>query len=231
VGLLIEDIVNELKKQKPIQYITGKTSFYGLWFTVNEHVLIPRQETEELVRWIIDENAEKKINILDIGTGSGCIAVSLKKNLPESDVTAVDISEKALNTARINAENNQSAITFSQVNILDNIQIDKQFDLIVSNPPYVRACEKARMQDNVLNYEPAEALYVSDKQPLIFYNSIASFALKHLVDNGLVYLEVNENLADEVALIYENMGFSEVEIRKDINGKDRMMKAFFSFSK
>ena len=224
----IEEIINQLKQHKPIQYIIGETEFYGLKFNVAPAVLIPRPETEELIEWITDENINKKINILDIGTGSGCIAISLAKNIPGAKVDAIDISEEAIKVAKQNAETNNVKINFLHFDIL-NIEkwheIKTKYDIIVSNPPYVRELEKEMMEKNVLEYEPETALFVSDEKPLIFYETIADFAKQKLNNNGKLYFEINEYLGKETAEMLKSKNFKNIEIRKDINGRDRMTRA------
>ncbi len=223
----IINIVNQLIKHKPIQYIIGSTEFYNLHFKVNEYTLIPRQETEELVDIIISENKGKNIDILDIGTGSGCIAISLASNLPNACVSAIDISEGALHIAKSNANTNNVYIQFSKLDILDKEIRGKmsKFDIIVSNPPYIMNSEKKFIKDNVLKYEPHTALFVSDVDPLIFYRNIASFSLMHLNKGGKIYFEINEALGKEMKEMMYNMGFSSICIIKDINNKDRILKA------
>ena len=180
--------LDQLKKEVPVQYLLGKTNFYGLDFEVNENVLIPRPETEELVEWIINENSNrdksKKLKILDIGTGSGCIAVSLAKNLPDAEVCAIDVSKKALEIAKRNAANNNVEVIFILQDILELEELKYNFDIIVSNPPYVRNLEKQEIKKNVLEYEPHLALFVEDNDALIFYRKIASLAQKSLFENG-----------------------------------------------
>ncbi len=223
----IINIVNQLIEHKPIQYIIGSTEFYNLHFKVNEYTLIPRQETEELVDIIISENKGKNIEILDIGTGSGCIAISLASNLPNACVSAIDISEGALHIAKSNANTNNVYIQFSKLDILDKEIRGKmsKFDIIVSNPPYIMNSEKKLIKDNVLKYEPHTALFVSDVDPLIFYRNIASFSLMHLNKGGKIYFEINEALGKEMKEMMYNMGFSSICIIKDINNKDRILKA------
>ena len=220
-------ILEQLKKEIPIQYLLGKTSFYGLDFNVNENVLIPRPETEELVDWIIKSNSKSKkykdLKILDIGTGSGCIAISLAKNIPNSQVDAIDISEKALATAKKNAELNNVKVTFSNQNILDTEDLKQQFDIIVSNPPYVRNLEKEEIKKNVLDNEPHLALFVEDNDALIFYRKIAELAQKNLSENGQLFFEINQYLAKEMVELLEKMNFKNIELRKDIYGNDRMI--------
>ena len=224
----LNEILYSLKQQKPIQYILGKTEFYGLPFNVNNNVLIPRPETEELVRWIILENRGKVDTILDIGTGSGCIAISLKKNMSETEIFALDNSVKAIETARENASLNMTSINFILADILGNTEslILPNFDIIVSNPPYVRKSEKLLMKSNVLNYEPHEALFVSNDDALLFYKAITDFALKKLNPSGKLYFEINEMYGSEIVEMIKGKGLHEVEIRKDISGKDRMLRCF-----
>jgi len=222
----LQSILNDLQNHKPIQYILGKTEFYGLPFIVNENVLIPRQETEELVRWILDENKNEKSLILDIGTGSGCIAVSLKKHLPDAEVFAIDISAKALNLANENALLNNTAIDFIEADILiKGTKIANQFfDIIVSNPPYIRESEKLMMKENVLNYEPQQALFVKDDDALLFYKAIADFALENLKPSGKLYFEINEAYGPEIMKMIGDKGCIGIEIKNDISGKDRMLR-------
>jgi release factor glutamine methyltransferase len=223
----IEEILNRLIEGEPIQHILGKADFYGLTFYVNPHVLIPRQETEELVDWIINENKLAAPEILDIGTGSGCIPVSLAKNIPDAEVSAYDISAEAISIANQNAKNNAVSIRTRQVDILqwEAVSIDKTFDIIVSNPPYVKEEEKKLMQEHVVSHEPHLALFVSNDDPLIFYRRIAEFAQQHLSPEGTLYFEINEALGNETASMLKGKGFPKVTIKKDINGKDRMICA------
>jgi release factor glutamine methyltransferase len=206
-----------------------KTIFYVLDFEVNENVLIPRPETEELVEWILESQKSKvksqKLKILDIGTGSGCIAISLAKNIPNATVFAIDISEKALATAKKNAEINGVNVTFLEKNILETEDLEQQFDIIVSNPPYVRELEKEEIKKNVLDNEPHLALFVEDNDALIFYRKIAELAQKNLVENGQLFFEINQYLGTETVDLLEKMNFKNIELRKDIYGNDRMIKA------
>jgi len=224
-------ILESLKKEIPIQYILGSTHFYGLEFEVNESVLIPRQETEELVEWILASQKSKakrqNLKILDIGTGSGCIAISLAKNLPNAQVFAIDVSEKALATAQKNAEINKVKITFLENNILKTDDLEQKFDIIVSNPPYVRNLEKLEIKKNVLDNEPHLALFVEDNDALIFYKKIALLAQKNRSKNGELFFEINQYLGKEMIDLLEKMKFKNIELRKDIYGNDRMMKAGF----
>lgn len=221
-----DDVLTELEKQKPIQYIFGRAHFYGLEFEVNENTLIPRPETEELVEWIIKENEHKgKIKILDIGTGSGCIAVSLAKNLPLAELSAIDVSENALAVARRNAASNQVELNFVLKNILETEELPDAYDVIVSNPPYVRNLEKAEIRPNVLEYEPHLALFVEDTDPLLFYRKIALLAKASLTENGRLYFEINQYLGNETVEMLESYGFKNVTLKKDIYGNDRMVLA------
>lgn len=234
-----ESVLSELKKEKPIQYILGETEFYGLLFLVNENTLIPRPETEELVAWILEsikyEVQSTKLNLLDIGTGSGCIAISLAKNLSNAQVAAIDVSEKALVIAKENAKVNAVDVNFIQTDILkvddldqlptSNFQLPTHFDIIVSNPPYVRNLEKVEIKPNVLAYEPHLALFVEDTDALLFYRKIAELALKNLSENGKLYFEINQYLGKETVELLESLGFKNIELKKDIYGNDRMLKS------
>ena len=232
-------ILEQLKKEIPVQYLLGKTSFYGLEFEVNSTVLIPRPETEELVEWIIQNQKSSfdsaqddsgKIKILDIGTGSGCIAISLAKNLANAQIFAIDVSEKALATAQKNAEINEVNVTFISKNILEVVTLsaveglEQQFDIIVSNPPYVRELEKQEIKKNVLDNEPHLALFVDDNDALIFYRKIAELAQKNLSPNGQLFFEINQYLGKEMIELLEKMDFKNIELRKDIYGSDRMIR-------
>ena len=218
--------VKDLLKNKPIQYIIGETEFCDLKFKVNENVLIPRPETSEMVHEIAVSNQQSAIsNILDIGTGSGCIAISVAKKLPQAQVFALDISEKALEVAKENATRNNVNVTFIHDDILSlRNNIETRFDIIVSNPPYVRELEKAEMRDNVLNWEPHNALFVSNDNPLIFYRCILEFAKSHLNDNGEVWFEINEFFDREMTSLCEELGLSVINIYRDFRDKDRFMK-------
>lgn len=222
---IIYKIVERLKNNEPIQYIFEETDFYDLEFKLNKDTLIPRQETEELVDLIIQENTNKDVSILDIGTGSGCIAISLKKNLKLANLSAIDISSRALLMAQENANRYNLKINFIQDDILSPIQTYPIYDIIVSNPPYIRNSEKNSMLKNVLDHEPHRALFVEDIDPLIFYREIAIFGKKHLSKQGILYFEINENLSIETKNLLEEIGYNEVSIIKDINEKDRIIKA------
>ena len=225
----LTEILSRLEKSEPIQYITGSTEFYGLEFKVNPATLIPRPETEELVEWMITSIGEiesnSTLNILDIGTGSGCIAISIVKNLKSSKVSAIDISSEALKTASQNAMSNQVDIAFIEKDILQTKKLESYYDIIVSNPPYVRDLEKAEMRANVLNNEPESALFVPDEDPLLFYRKIGNLAFKNLQDSGMLFFEINEYLGEETVTLLKKIGFKDVILRKDMFGKDRMIRA------
>ena len=227
--LVWNSLLEQLKCEVPVQYLLGKTSFYGLDFEVNPTVLIPRSETEELVDWIIKSLKSRignsKLKILDIGTGSGCIAISLAKNIENAQVFAIDISDKALATAKKNAEVNKVEVTFIHQNILDTADLNQNFDIIVSNPPYVRNLEKQEIKKNVLNNEPHLALFVEDNDALIFYKKIAKLAQQSLSQNGELFFEINQYLGQEMIEMLEKMNFRTIELRKDIYGNDRMIRA------
>ena len=231
-------ILVQLQQDKPIQYITGEAWFYGLRFEVNENTLIPRPETEELVEWILNSPITQNpslITILDIGTGTGCIPIALKANLSQGNVTAIDVSKKALEVAIRNAQSNKVEINFIQANILDvedllilltpNSQLPASIDIIVSNPPYVRNIEKLEIKKNVLDYEPHLALFVEDTDALLFYRKIAQLALKSLSPNGLLFFEINQYLGKETVELLQNLGFKNIELKKDMFGNDRMVKS------
>jgi release factor glutamine methyltransferase len=226
-------ILTQLKTGKPLQYALGYTEFYGLKFLVNPAVLIPRPETEELVQWALESwqlsvgSWQLPFAILDIGTGSGCIAISLKKNLPGVEVSAIDISTDALQTAQENAKLNEVDINFIEADILNiNFEIEiPKFDIIISNPPYVTLTDKKQMHTNVTDFEPHTALFVPENDPLIFYKAIADFAVINLTKNGLLFFEINESLGKETVELLETKGFKNVELRRDMGGKDRMIKA------
>lgn len=223
----MKEVISQLKEENPIQYILGETEFYGYTFKVNEHVLIPRPETEELVQWIVEEHAKftSKTNIIDIGTGSGCIAISLKKQLSTANVNALDVSKEAITVARENAKINNVTISFLHQSILEDVSFDTPFDIIVSNPPYVRMLEKEEMKNNVLNNEPHLALFVTDNNPLVFYKRIADVAKQSLSENGLLFFEINQYLGEETKNMLLEKGFKNIELRKDLFGNDRMIKA------
>ncbi|MGX1929138.1 peptide chain release factor N(5)-glutamine methyltransferase [Flagellimonas sp. 2504JD4-2] len=232
---LLFEALSELKKEKPIQYILGKTHFMDLEFRVDENVLIPRPETEELVQWILDTERSRSVistplndhalQILDIGTGSGCIAIALAKHLPNAKVYAVDVSEKALQVASKNATLNDAEVTFLAHDILDpKLDFGLQFDIIVSNPPYVREQEKEQMKKNVVDYEPNLALFVPDDDAFVFYRAITRFAQHNLKNNGYLFFEINQYLGNGTKALLEAHNFLEIELRKDLFGNDRMLK-------
>ena len=221
---LLENAIERLKKQEPIQYILGYSDFCGLRFKVTPATLIPRPETSELVELIASE-ATGHESILDIGTGSGCIAVSLAHKLPKSNVTAWDISTTALAVAAENSRNNSTEVTFERVDILSYEPKSAQFDIIVSNPPYIKENEKAAMHSNVLDWEPHTALFVPDSDPLLFYRTIAEKGLQMLVPNGTLYFEINRAHGAETMKMLADYGYSDIELRKDFADNDRMIKA------
>ena len=230
-----QDIIIRLKAQEPVQYIIGQTEFYGRKFKVTPDTLIPRPETEELVQLVVSSwqsavgsVAQFPISVLDLGTGSGCIAISLACELPNAQVYAYDISEKVLKIAKENANRNNVNVIFEQLDILNFPPSSfPPFSIIVSNPPYVMNAEKSEMEQNVLDYEPHLALFVEDSNPLIFYKAIAEFAFKNLITKGLCVVEINQAFGLETAELFWNQGFRYVEVVKDMFGKDRMVKATF----
>lgn len=226
----INAILTRLQTGEPLQYILGHTEFYGLPFKVNPSVLIPRPETEELVEWILTEVGSWKPaagSILDIGTGSGCIPITLKKHLPQANISTVDISAEAISTAKQNAELNKVEVNFIKDDILnptDNSLLTAHYSLIVSNPPYVTLHDKTKMHRNVTDFEPHMALFVPEDDPLIFYKAIADFALKNLNKDGFLFFEINESLGSETVEMLKNKGFKNIELRQDMSGRDRMIK-------
>lgn len=231
----VKDAVVQLAEKVPVQYIIGKSWFCELELVVNPDVLIPRPETEELVHRIVtDFRYSKKNRVLDIGTGSGAIAIALAKLAPQFQVSAVDISEKALAVAINNALLNNVDVKFFEFDILKYAEVNRispqpfahsKYDIIVSNPPYVKESEQTQMEDNVLKHEPHLALFVSDKDPLIYYRAVINFSELHLGESGYIYLEINESEADNLRKMLNESGFSNVEIIKDLNDKDRFIKA------
>lgn len=221
-----EDIINRLKNREPIQYILGETEFYGLRFKIDENVLIPRQETEELVEWIISDNINyNDCTILDIGTGSGCIAVTLASKLTHASVYAWDISSGALSVAAENADRHGVNVKMSKQDVLKEIVVSDRYDVIVSNPPYILESEKSEMEDNVLLFEPHQALFVTNDNPLLFYHRISDIANNLLNVGGRLYFEINRGMGDEIVRLLINKGYSDVQLRKDISGNQRMVKA------
>ncbi len=241
----LKNIISRLKKEEPIQYILGKTAFYGLPFLVDKNTLIPRPETEELVEWILKEIQELRIkiqkeslSILDIGTGTGCIPISLAKNLKNITISAIDVSSNALKIAKQNASLNNVTIDFFELDILQTENLNKlsvlaqskthsnnKYDIIVSNPPYVRELEKVEIKNNVLNNEPHLALFVDNENPLIFYKKIADLAKSHLTKNGLLFFEINQYLSSETVTMLKEKEFTNIELKKDLFSNDRMIQA------
>lgn len=215
-----------LEHFEPIQHILEETEFFSLEFLVNRDVLVPRPETEELVQWVLDDQAkapEQRLELLEIGTGCGCIAVSLAKHLQEAAVTALDVSSRALEVARYNARTHQVPVRFLESDILQAEVLDREYQVIISNPPYVRELEKNAMHPNVLHYEPASALYVKDEDPLIFYRKITTLAKENLPVGGRLYFEINQYLGQETEALLQQEGF-QTELRRDIFGNFRMLR-------
>lgn len=224
--LQINEIIEKLRKNYPIQYIIGEVEFCDLRFSVNENVLIPRPETAELVLWILQETKAK--TILDIGTGSGCISISLAKKIESAQIYAFDVSTLAIEVAKKNAiKNGVENIHFQEVNILKPYDGKEKYDLIVSNPPYITQKEKQDMQKQIIDFEPNIALFVEDEEPLIFYEKIAKFAQQHLQKNGFLFFEINRQFGREIISLLKNLNFSEIELKKDSFGNDRMIKAIW----
>ncbi|MGK0453756.1 MAG: release factor glutamine methyltransferase [Paraglaciecola sp.] len=240
---ILKVAVRKLKREIPLQYIIGHTEFYGLPFLVDENTLIPRPETEELVEWILMEvkdikdsrvknqhkvsidNTSELLSILEIGSGSGCIPIALAKNIEDCTISAIDVSIKALEIAKKNAELNKVNIDFLKLDILQAKKLSQQYNIIVSNPPYVRELEKIEIQNNVLQNEPHLALFVPNENPLIFYEKIADLAKQHLTKNGLLFFEINQYLGEETKALLKSKDFKTIELRKDIFGNNRMIKA------
>lgn len=220
----LQKSLEALLQHQPIQYVIGKSWFYGLELMVNGHVLIPRPETEELVEWIV-KDVKTALKILDIGTGSGAIPLALKKELPQAEVWSVDISAGALEVAAANATRLNLAVHFEQVDILSPVQQLPTFDIIVSNPPYIRESEQADMEEQVVSYEPRIALFVPDHDALLFYRQIGLLAQEKLTPGGRLYFEINEAFGKEVVALLEEQGFINVVLKQDIYGKDRMVRA------
>ena len=236
---LLQSATKQLEQEVPLQYIIGKTEFYGLPFVVNKHVLIPRPETEELVAWVVSESSRfktfntstkqttetKQLKILDIGTGSGCIPISLKKQLPFAKISAIDISKEALTVAKKNAVLNNVDIHFILQDILKTVALDQHYDIIISNPPYVRELEKKELKNNVLKNEPHVALFVKNDNPLIFYDKIAELAKNYLNKNGLLFFEINQYLGTETINLVNKKGLKNIQLKKDMFGNDRIIVA------
>ena len=221
----LKKFIERINNHEPVQYIIGEAEFYGRKFTVNPSVLIPRNETEELVHLIIKENAGKKIKLLDIGTGTGCIPITVLKELKGSKAFAIDIDPRVMKTARQNAELHQVQVEFMLIDILNEPIPQQGLDVIVSNPPYVTETDKAQMKPNVLKHEPARALFVEDTDPLLFYRRIAELAKNALKEEGTLYFEINEKYGEDVQALLKVMNYSNVQVIKDLNGKNRIVRA------
>ena len=226
----LDEITERLKKNEPVQYVLGEAWFAGMKFKVNKNVLIPRPETEELVHWIVKESQELKVksqNIIDIGTGSGCIPITLKKKLPETNVSAIDVCSEALFTATENAIELNAEVDFLLLDFLDEEKWKElgEYDIIVSNPPYVKQSEIGTMHERVKEFEPHLALFVPDNDALLFYKKLSDFSIKHLKPGGSLFVEINEALGEHVVNIFRSEGFANIELRKDMQEKDRMVKA------
>ena len=226
----LEKIAGELLQNKPVQYALGYAWFMDMKLQVNEHVLIPRPETEELVTWIaedIKESRNKEVSLFDIGTGSGCIPIAVRKKIPDVAVSAIDVSRDALALATLNSIEQKVLVDFLYTDFLKEEEWNHlgKYNIIVSNPPYIQAGEEKNMQENVLKFEPHLALFVPDEDPLLFYKAIAKFSSPHLKDNGTVYIEINEALGEDVVELFKSYGFERVTLRKDMQGKDRMVRA------
>lgn len=222
------DDLERLKVGEPIQYILGQAPFYGREFYVNSSTLIPRNETEELVHLIIKENKTKGLKILDIGTGTGCIPISLALEMPEPEVYGLDVSEEALEIAEKNAKKLNASVIFSSCDVLEEMPLQSDLDILVSNPPYIPEKGKAEMHTNVLDYEPSLALFVPDEDPLIFYRIIAKKGMKLLKEGGKLYFEIHEDYGHEVVSLLEQTGYQEIKLHQDLNGKERMVTGILS---
>lgn len=223
----LEYMLDELLAGKPLQYVTGKAYFMDKPYIVNEQVLIPRPETEELVFWILNDHTNPALQLLDIGTGSGCIPIALKMALPEATITSLDISEGALAVAALNAGNHEVSIQLQHTDILDETQWEqlRTYDVIVSNPPYIPEAEAATMHQNVKGFEPASALFVPDQDPLLFYRAIARLGITHLNPGGSIYCELHCDFGPQTKALFEQEGYTEVAIRKDMHDNWRMIRA------
>lgn len=226
---IFQNYLKRIFQNEPVQYVLGKADFYGLNFIVSKEVLIPRRETEELVDWIIKTEKNQPMALVDIGTGSACIAICLAKFLSQAEVYALDVSNKALTIAAQNVHLHQVKVHLLEKNLFELSDFEKKIDLIVSNPPYVWESEKKEMKKNVLEFEPAIALFVSDEDPLIYYKSLAKFAVHHLKPGGRVYFEINEKMGEEIRQLLKDYAFSEIEIKKDMQNKDRMARASIQY--
>ncbi|WP_339606846.1 peptide chain release factor N(5)-glutamine methyltransferase [uncultured Roseivirga sp.] len=225
VEIVLNKATDELNQHKPIQHILGSVEFYGCELKVDERALIPRPETEELVDWIVTENIIEDPYILDVGTGTGCIPIALKNTIPKARVVAVDVSEEALALARENAKQNNTEVDFQHLDILNEAFPFDMLDLVVSNPPYIPESDKPEMSSNVLSFEPHLALFVANNDPFIFYKRITELALQHLKIGGMLYFEIHERFGEEMVKLVEDMGFTNVFLKKDLQGKDRMLQA------
>jgi release factor glutamine methyltransferase len=223
----LQNFTQQLFQHKPVQYVLHEAWFFGLKFYVDENVLIPRPETEELVELILKQPDLKYPKILDVGCGSGCIAITLKKKLPTSIVYGLDISKEAINISLKNATANHVHVEFIEADMLNptNDLALPEFDIIVSNPPYIRKSEASLMNLNVLNFEPHQALFVPDNDPLIFYKAIAALSLKYFKNKGKLFFEINESLSNEIVSLLQSRGFNNIEIKKDLYGKERIVSA------
>ena len=229
----IDTITERLKCNEPVQYVLGEAWFAGMKFKVNKNVLIPRPETEELVEWVVKESQKSKVkgqNILDVGTGSGCIPIILKKKLPEAVISAIDVCSEALFTATENALDHNAEIDLILFDFLDEEKWTGlgQYDIIVSNPPYVKQTEKKTMHERVIAFEPHLALFVADDSALLFFEKLCDFSMKHLKSGGSLFVEINENLGQEIVNLFQTKGFNSIEIKKDLQGKDRMVRGVLS---
>ncbi|SEW54519.1 peptide chain release factor N(5)-glutamine methyltransferase [Chitinophaga arvensicola] len=223
----LKEAIEALQRHEPVQYITGTSWFYGMELLVNRNVLIPRPETEELVEWMVQDAAHRhRLHLLDIGTGSGCIPLALKKSLPDAQVSAIDVSEGALEVARSNAARQRLEVNFQLMDALNPAQLAglPEFDMIVSNPPYITQSEQTSMQELVWGFEPSLALFVPDNDALLFYRHISVMAQSRLLPGGALYFEINEALGKEVVALMESLGFAAVTLKQDMFGKDRMVK-------
>lgn len=222
---LFEHDLRRLSNGTPYQHVVGFSYFCGLRFITNRHALIPRPETEELVRWIIDDNPEDGLSVLDIGTGTGCIPIALKAVMKDSDFLGIDVSEEALNLARINANKNNLQVSFSKCDVLQEALPEGKFDIVVSNPPYIPKTDQPDMHQNVLDHEPGLALFVDEKDPLLFYRVIAQKGKAELAEGGRLYFEIHENFGEEMKELLSEEGYSDITLKQDLQDKDRMVRA------
>lgn len=227
---LLKHDLRQLANGTPYQHVIGFTIFYGRTFLTNKHALIPRPETEELVDWIVKENGKTAPNILDVGTGTGCIPICLKAEIHDANCSGIDVSEKALQVAKDNASKNEMVVYFSKLDILKEALPKNAFDTIVSNPPYIPNADRKLMHKNVIDYEPDIALFVDDQTPLIFYQAIAEKGIKSLKQGGKLYFEIHENFGEAVCQLLRSLGYADVELRKDIHGKHRMVRGTLASS-